>query len=122
MVTFEIDGKEYELKLTYESIKYLNKFSENNNPMDIVGLAMQGDIEIFPKIVHAALFHTNEKFTLKKIQEDINKKIENEELDYLDIMKIGYEVVANSFFYKRIVEKSLKANPGMKEELEKLLN
>lgn len=122
MVTFDIDGKEYELKLTYESISQLNKISENNNPMEVVGLAMQGDLEVFPKIVHAALFHTKENFTLKKVQEEINNKIANDDLDYLDIVKIGYEVVANSFFYKRMVEKSMKSNPGAKEQIESLLD
>ncbi len=121
MQTFEIDGKEYELKLTFESITRLNKLSENNNPMEVVGLSMQGDLELFPNLVHAALFHTKENFTLEKVKEEINNKIENNELDYLDIVKIGYEVVANSFFYKRVVEKMVKANPEAMKELEALL-
>jgi len=122
MQTFEINGKEYELKLTYQSISLLNSYTENNNPMEIVGQAMQGDLEFFPKIIHAALLHTGENFPLKTIEHAIEDKISNEEIDFLDIMEIGYEVVANSFFYARIVDKSLAENPQAKEQLEKLLN
>ena len=119
MVTFEIDGKEYELKLTYKSIKYLNSKFEGGS-YELIGLAIQGDIEAFPLIVHASLFHTDENFSLKKIEETIENLIDNEKLSLEDITQICDKVVVQSFFYKKTVDKLMKNSPEMKEALEQL--
>lgn len=119
MITFEINGKEYELKLTYKAIKYLNASFEGGS-YELIGLAMQGDIEAFPKIVHAGLFHTDEKFTFKAIEERIEELIDGGELSLEDIEKISDAVVAQSFFYKPKVDQMMKNNPEMKKALEQL--
>lgn len=119
MTTFEINGKEYELKLTYKAIKYLNDAFEGGS-YELIGRAIQGDIEAFPKIVHAGLFHTDEKFTYKAVEQRIEELIDNGELSLEDIAKISDKVVTQSFFYKATVDKLMKNNPEMKQALEQL--
>lgn len=114
MVTFEINGKEYELKLTYKAIKYLNDLYEGGSH-EVIGHAVQGDFELFPKIVYAGLFHTEEKFTLKKIEERIEEMVDNGELTLEDITAICNGVVTNSFFYKPTVKKLAKQFPELNE-------
>lgn len=119
MVTFEINDKEYELKLTYKSIKYLNDAFEGGS-YDLIGRAISGDIEAFPRIVHAALFHADEKFTLKKIESHIEELIDNGKLSLEDIVEIGDKVVTQSFFYKATVDKMMRNSPEMRAALEQL--
>ena len=119
MTIFEINGKEYELKLTYKSIKYLNGLFEGGS-YELIGRAIQGDLEAFPKIVHAALFHTEENFSLASIEDEIEKLINNEKLSLEDVTRICDEVVTQSFFYKKTVDKLMKNNPEMKKALEQL--
>lgn len=119
MATIEINEKEYELKLTYESIKYLNKQFEGGS-YELIGLAIQGDIEAFPKIVHAGLFHADEKFTLKKVEGRIEELINTGEMSLEDISTISDEVVTQSFFYKATVEKLMRNSPEMRQALEQL--
>src|SRR5690625_1242163 len=119
MTIFEINGKEYELKLTYKSIKYLNGLFEGGS-YELIGRAIQGDLEAFPKIVHAALFHTEENFSLASIEDEIEKLINNEKLSLEDVTRICDEVVTQSFFYKKTVDKLMKSNPEMKKALEQL--
>src|SRR5690625_7790767 len=113
MVTFEIDGKEYELKLTYKAIKYLNDKFEGGS-YELIGLAIQGDIDAFPLIVHAALFHTNENFSLKKIEETIEKLIDNEKISLEDSTSTCDEVGTHRFFYRSTVDKRSTQNQQMK--------
>src|SRR5690625_4273525 len=119
MITFEINEKEYELKLTYKSIKYLNgKF--DGGSYELIGKAIQGDIEAFPLIVHAGLFHTDENIALKTVEDRIEELIDSGELSLEDIAKISDEVVTQSFFYRATVDKIMKNNPEMKKALEQL--
>jgi|SRR5690625_3456960 len=119
MATFEINDKEYELKLTYKSIKKLNNAFEGGS-YELIGRAIQGDIEAFPLIVHSALLHTGENFSFKAVEEQIESLIDNGKLSMDGIAKVCDEVVTQSFFYKPTVEKLMKANPEMKEALEQL--
>ena len=119
MVTFEIDGKEYELKLTYKAIKYLNGIFEGGS-YELIGKAIQGDIEAFPYIVHAGLFHAEQNFALKTVEARIEDLIDNGELSLDDIAKISDEVVTQSFFYKATVDKLMANIPEMKQALEQL--
>lgn len=119
MATFKINGKEYELKLTYKGIKQLNSSFEGGS-YEVLGRAIVGDFEAFPIIVHAALLHTGENFSLKTIEKEIKKLIDNEQLSMQDVAKICDEVVTQSFFYKATAEKLIKSNPEMKHALEML--
>lgn len=119
MVTFEINEKEYELKLTYKSIKYLNGLFDGGS-YELIGKAIQGDIEAFPKIVHAALFHSGENIALKTVEAVIEENVDNGELSLEDIAEISDKVVTQSFFYKSTVEKLMKRNPEMRKALEQL--
>jgi|SRR5690625_1286928 len=119
MTMFEIDGKEYELKLTYKSIKYLNGLFDGGS-YELIGKAIQGDIETFPLIVHAALFHTDENLPLSAVDEQVGELVDSGKLSLEDIGRICDEVVTQSFFYKATVEKILKNNPEMKKALDQL--
>lgn len=119
MATFEINGKEYELKLTYKAIKRLNDAFEGGS-YELIGKAIAGDFEAFPTIVHAALLHTGENFSFKTIEDEIEKLIDSEALTMEDTAKVCDEVVTQSFFYKTTVERLMKNNPEMKKALEQL--
>src|SRR5690625_4337775 len=120
MATFKIDGNEHELKLTYESVKRLNKVFEGGS-YALIGSAFQGDLDTFPQVVHAALLHTGEKITQKQVEQAVEDAVENEELAFEDITKIYAEVVTESFFYKPTVAKLMKQNPEMKKAYEQLM-
>lgn len=119
MATFTIEGKEYDLKLTYKSIKRLNSAFEGGS-YELIGKAIQGDFEAFPVIVHAALLHTNENFSLKKVEDTFEALVDGEEMSMDNVAKISDEVVTQSFFYKETVDKLMKNNPEMQEALEQL--
>lgn len=119
MTTFEINDKEYELKLTYQSIKLLNNAFEGGS-YELVGRALQGDFDAFPTIVHAALLHTGEGLSLKKVEKEIERQIDSQVISLEDIAKISDEVVTQSFFYKATVDKLLKNNPEMAKALKQL--
>ncbi|MBS4195328.1 tail assembly chaperone [Lederbergia citri] len=121
MATFEINGKEYELKITYAAVKRLNNVHEGGS-FELIGKAIAGDFETFPHIVHAGLLHTGENFSFATIETAIEEAIENEKLSLDDVMRISNEVVTQSFFYKPTVDKLTKKNPEMKKALEELLN
>lgn len=121
MATFEIDGKEYELKLTYASVKKLNNVHEGGS-FELIGRALQGDFDTFPHIIHAALLHTGENFTLQDVENAIADLIEKEKLSFDDILRISNEVVTKSFFYGPTVEKLVKQNPEMRKALDQLLD
>lgn len=120
MATFEINGKEHELKLTYASVKRLNNVHEGGS-FELIGKAMQGDFETFPHIIHAGLLHTGEDYSFKTVEEAIEQAFADEKISLDDIIKISNEVVTQSFFYKPTVTKLTKQNPEMKKALEQLL-
>lgn len=120
MATFIIDEKEYDLKLTYESVKRLNKAFDGGS-LEIIGLALSGDLDAFPIVLHAGLLHTGEKFTQKKVNEAIEKAFEDESLSLDAIQKIMNEVVTDSFFYRPTVAKLIAKNPELKTALDSLL-
>ena len=119
MATFEINEKEYELKLTLKSVKYLNGLYQGG-AFEMISHAMQGDIETFIHIIHACLFHTKENFPLKKIEAEVEKLIEKEEIDLDYIIKACNEVVVDSFFYKKTVNKLFAENKEAKKLLDML--
>lgn len=119
MAHFELNGKEYDLKLTYESVKHLNKTVEGGS-LGLVGKAMMGDIDVFANIVHAGLFHHGQNFSFKEVEAAIEESILNEKLDSHDVFTLSNEVVTDSFFYRNQAKKLLADNPQAVEALEKL--
>ncbi|AVV07550.1 hypothetical protein E1Z16_10995 [Listeria monocytogenes] len=117
--TFEINGKQYDLKLTLESIDYLNKLDEGG-ALALVGKVFTGDLQTYVNIVFAGLKHTGENFTLDSVTKAVEQAIENETLDLDRVMRDGNALVANSFFYKKTVNKMLEG--PAKEAMEKLLS
>lgn len=119
MAVFNINDKEYELKLTYKSIKRLNGAFEGGS-YEVIGKAMQGDFDAFPVIVHAALLHTGENFSLKAIEKRVEELVDNQTISLDDITRISDEVVTQSFFYKATVAKLMANNPEMEKALKQL--
>ena len=120
MARFEINGKEYELKLNLDGVQYLNDLYEGGS-FEVIGKAIMGDLNTFPHLIHAALFHTGENFSLKDVKKAIDDAIQNEKLDLDGVIKLSNEIVTNSFFYKKTVEKLLKKDERAKEALKILL-
>lgn len=120
MEMFEINDKEYELKLTLHSVKYLNKLYDGG-AYALIQHALTGDIDTFIAIVHAGLFHTEEGFKLADIEKAIDEGIENEVIDLDLINRTSYGVVAESFFYKKTLDKMFKHDPEAREQIEALM-
>lgn len=122
MVTFEINGKEYELKLTFKSIKYLNKIygADEGGALALVLHAVQGDIELFPHVIYAGLMHTGENFSYKTIEKAIEQAFEDEKIDLDYVIKTSNKVVTNSFFYRATAKKLLGDNEETERALKQL--
>jgi hypothetical protein len=121
MEHFEIEGKEYELNLTYESVKHLNGQFDGGS-MELIGRAMMGDLDTFTKIVHAGLFHAGQNFSFATVDKEIEKAFKAEKIDMDYVLKTSNEVVTESFFYKKMAEKLLKSDPKAAEQFKMLMN
>ena len=119
MAVFNIDGKEFELKLTYKAVKHLNGLFDGG-AYEIVGKALSADLDAFPKVIHAALIHTGENFSIKEVEDAIESAIDDEVLAFEDISKILDEVVTQSFFFKATVTKMMERNPEMAKALKQI--
>jgi|SRR5690625_1302784 len=120
MATFVIDGKEYELKLTFEAVKRLNKAFEGGS-YELIGKAIAGDFEAFPIIIHAALLHTGENFSQADVTQAVEELFAQEQITFDDIQRVSNEVVTESFFYKPTVQKLMNQDPEMKKAYEQLI-
>lgn len=119
MAHITIGDKEYELKLTYKAVRRLNS-AFTGGAYEIIGKALQGDLDAFPTIVHAALLHTGENFSQKKVDDAIEELFEKGELTFEDVARVSDEVVTQSFFFAATVEKLMEKNPEMKKALEQI--
>lgn len=117
---FEINGEEHELKITLESVKYLNGLHEGG-AFILIQKAISGDIDTFMAIVYAGLFHTKKGFTKKAIESTVEEGIVNEVIDLDFINRTSYGVVAESFFYKKTVEKLFANDPEAMKQIQDLM-
>lgn len=117
---FEIDGKEYEVKITGESIRHLNKV-EKGGAYGLLGRILQAEFDTYINVLYAGLLHTGEGFSKEKIENAVYEKIENRKLDFDTIHRTMYDVVAEDFFYKPTMNKMLSMEPGAKEKVEQLM-
>lgn len=115
-----MNGKEHEVKLTWESVKYLNKVVEGGS-LAVVGQALQGDLDLLPHVIHAGLKHTGENYKFADVEKAIELAVTEERLDFLEILRISNEVVSESFFYAPMVTKMLAKTKGAKEQIDSLL-
>ncbi|HFJ9453548.1 hypothetical protein CN268_14685 [Bacillus anthracis] len=104
---FEIDKKEYELKLTFGNIYELNKKYEGGSS-EVVMACMQGDLELFVDAIYFGLMHTKEGFTRDKVMENIEKQFEEGKISQEFIEELLNEVVAESTFYQKTTKKLRK--------------
>lgn len=104
---FEIDKKEYELKLTFGNIYELNKKYEGGSN-EVVMACMQGDLELFVDAIYFGLMHTKEGFTRDKVMENIEKQFEEGKISQEFIEELLNEVVAESTFYQKTTKKLRK--------------
>jgi len=120
MMMFEINNEEHEIKLTLESIKYLNS-RNSGGAFEFIQKAISGDLDTYVDIVFAGLFHTEKGFKKKDVEAAIDEGIANEKIDLSEINSTCYGVVSESFFYKKTVNKMFESDPEAKKELEKLM-
>lgn len=118
--TFEVNGKEHELKLNLESVKYLNRIHEGG-AFVLIQKALSGDIDTYIDIVFASLFHTDKGYSRKDIEATIDEMVMEEKLDLDEINRTTYSVMAESFFYKATLNKVFKHDPEAKKQLEDLM-
>lgn len=117
---FEINEEEYELKITLQSVKYLNNLHEGG-AFTLIQKAISGDLDTFVAVVYAGLFHTEKGFKKKDIEKAIEDGINNELIDLDYINRTSYGVVAESFFYKKTVTKLFKDDPEAMAQIESLM-
>lgn len=120
MERFEINGEEHELKITLKSVKYLNNLYEGGAFM-LIQKALSGDIDTFISIVYAGLFHTEKGFKKKDVETAVEEGIANESIDLDYINRTSYGVVADSFFFKKTVEKLFQNDKTAKKQIEQLM-
>lgn len=120
MERFEINGEEHELKITLDSVKYLNGLYDGGAFM-LIQKAISGDIDTFMAIVYAGLFHTEKGFKKKDVEKAVEDGIANEKIDLDYINRVSYGVVADSFFYKKTVDKIFANDPEAKKQIEALM-
>ncbi|SET69239.1 Phage tail assembly chaperone protein, TAC [Oceanobacillus limi] len=120
MERFEINNEEHELKITLDSVKYLNGLYEGGAFM-LIQKAISGDIDTYVSIVYAGLFHTEKGFKRKDVEKAIEDGIANENIDLDLINRTSYGVVAESFFYKKTLDKMFKNDPDAKKQIEALM-
>ena len=116
----KINGKEYELKLTLSAVKYLNG-KHDGGGFGLIQNALTGDVDTYIDIIYAGLMHTGENFTRKDVEKALDEMITNEELDLDEMNRTTYEIVAESFFYKKTVEKVFKEDKEIKKQIETLM-
>lgn len=121
MARFEIEGNEYEVKLSFAGVKYLGSLYEGG-ALSLIGKAMSGDLDTFLHIIHAGLFHTEKNFALKTVEQAIEQAFEAEKLDMEAVLKMSNEVVTESFFFKKIVAKLVAKNPEAFKQMQEILS
>lgn len=121
MIMFEINNEEHEIKLTLDSIKYLNSRDEEGGAFAFIQRAISGDLDTYVDIIFAGLFHTEKGYTRKDIEKAIDEGIMNEKIDLSEINATCYGVVSESFFYKKTLNKMFKNDPEAKAQLEDLM-
>lgn len=120
MARFEVDGKEYELKLNFKSVKHLEGLYEGGS-LGFVGSAMTGSLDVFSNVIHAALFHTKENLAKGTIDESIEKAFDEGKIDLSYVFETINEVVLESFFFAKVVSNLKAKNPEAFETLNEIL-
>ncbi|HET6528953.1 MAG TPA: tail assembly chaperone [Balneolaceae bacterium] len=119
MANYEIDGKEYELKLDFKAVSEINK--KYDSALEFVGEVMQGNFNSFIDVVYYGLYHAGKGFSRKQIEKDVEQKFEAEQLDLDFILKTGNEVVADNFFFRKTVKKMMNQDPEAQKQFEALV-
>lgn len=121
MAHFTVNETEFnDLKLTYKGIKYLNNVA--GGAFEVVARAMQGDVELFPHVLYAAILGQEKKISLREVEEAIEVALEEEKLDLMEVLRISNDVVTESFFYKATVTKLLADQKDAQKALKTLLS
>ncbi len=116
MAKFNIEGKEYELKLGYEAIKYLDGLYEGGS-LTLIGNAMAGKFDTVTHVIYAGLLHTGKKFSLKTVEKALEKSIlEDGEFNLGTAMNLMNDVVVKHPFYSPTVNKLMEKSPEAKKK------
>ncbi|MEK5109836.1 tail assembly chaperone [Cytobacillus sp. FSL K6-0129] len=120
MARFEVNGKEYELKLNFKSVKHLEGKYEGGS-LGFVGTAMTGSLDVFSNVIHAALFHTDENLAKDTVDAAIEKSFDEGKIDLSYVFETINEVVLESFFFAKVVSNLKAKNPEAFETLNEIL-
>lgn len=119
MIMFEVNDEVYEVKLTFESIKYLNGKDEGG-AFAFIQKALSGDLDTYVDIIFAGLFHTEKGFTRKDIEKAVEEGIINEQIDLAEVNSTCYGIVSESFFYKQTFRKMFPDEES-RQEMDELM-
>jgi hypothetical protein len=108
----KLDGKEYEMKFTYRTIRYL----ENYYGMGISSIFQKLDMESVDALttfIWAMLKHHEDwkTKTVDDVAESMDNAIESEELNLLELTKTLEAVISNSMILKQM-GKNAEKKPG----------
>lgn len=120
MEMFEIKGEEHEVKLTLSSVKYLNNLFDGGAFM-LIQKAISGDIDTFIDIIYAGLMHTGKGFKRTDVEKAVEEGIAEEKIDLDFVNRTSYGVVAESFFYKKTVDKIFQNDKTAKKQIDQLM-
>lgn len=120
MARFEVEGKEYELKLNFKAVRHLEGLYEGGS-LGFVGTAMTGSLDVFANVIHASLFHTGENFSKGVVESAIEKAFDEGKIDLSYVFEIINEVVLESFFFAKVVTNMKAKEPELFKQLNDLL-
>lgn len=117
--TFEINGETHELKLTWNTVLQLNDMYPGGS-FEIIGLAIQGDMTAYTRVVFAALKHTGKGYSLNQVEDAIGELFDNGKISMTDVLNTLNDVFLENHFYKALVDRMLSESPEVKATLDKL--
>lgn len=120
MTLFTIGEKEHELKITYKSVKHLEGLFEGGS-LGFIEAAMSGSLTTFSHVIHAALFHTGENYSLAQVDAAIETAFDSGLVDLTYIYNTINEVVLDSFFFAKVVRNLKAKNPEAFKQMNEIL-
>lgn len=117
--TFEINGETHELRLTWSAVSQLNDMYSGGS-FELIGLALQGDMTAYTRVIYAALKHTDKGYSLEQVEEAIGVLFDKGKVSITDVLNTLNDVFLENNFYKGLVDKMFAESPETKEMLDKL--
>lgn len=117
MLVFQIEGKEYPLKMTFQGVEHLNSLYQGG-AMEVIGKAILNDLTLFKQVIHAALLHNKAGISIKQVETELENMFEQEKLTGDYIKDLLNALVVKHFFYAPIVKRIMKTDKQLTAQLE----